>query len=54
MCLRYQSNTFSFYDQSNSDVSVINSGFNEFLFPSDTSIFPDKNFKLFFTKCNSI
>ena len=46
MCLRCQSNTFPFFDQSNSDVSLINSGFK--------NIFPDGNLKLFFTKCNSI
>ena len=46
MCLQCQSNTFPFFDQSNSDVSLINSGFK--------NIFPDGNLKLFFTKCNSI
>ena len=54
MCLRYQSDIIPFFDQSNSDVSLINSGFNNFRFSSDTSIFPDENLKSFFTKCNSI
>ena len=48
------SNTFPFFDQSNSDVSLINSGFNNFHFPSDTNIFPYENPKSFFTKCDSI
>ena len=54
MCLRCQSNIFPFFDQSNSDVSLINSGCNNFRFSSDTNIFPDENLKSFFTKCNSI
>ena len=54
MCLRCQSNIFPFFDQSNSDVSLINSGCNNFRFSSDTNIFPDENLKLFTTKCNSI
>ena len=54
MCLRSQSNIFPFFDQSNSDVSLVNSGFNNFCFSSDTNIFPDENLKSFFTKCNSI
>ena len=32
MSLRSHSNTFSFFEQSNSDISLINSGFNNFLF----------------------
>ena len=54
MCLRCQSNIFSFFDQSNLDVSLINSSFNNFRFSIDTNIFPDENLKLFLTKCNSI
>ena len=54
MCLRSQSNIFPFFDQSNSDVSLVNPGFNNFRFSSDTNIFPDENLKSFFTKCNSI
>ena len=54
MCLRCQSNIFPFFDQSNSDVSLINSGFNNFCFSSDANIFPNENLKSFFTKRNSI
>ena len=54
MCLRCQPNTFPYFDQSNPDVSLINSGFNSFLFSSYTNIFPDKNLRSFFTTCNSI
>ena len=54
MCLRYQSNIFPFFNQPISDVSLINSGFNNFRFSSDTNILPDENLKSFFTKCNSI
>ena len=54
MCLRCQSNIFSFFDQSNLDVSLINSSFNNFRFSIDTNIFPDENLKLFLIKCNSI
>ena len=49
MCLRCQSNIFPFFDQSNSDVSLINFVFNNFCFSSDTNIFPDENLKSFFT-----
>ena len=41
MCLRCQSNTFRFFDQPKSDVSIISSGFNNVRFSSDTNIFPD-------------
>ena len=54
MCLRSQSNIFPFFDQSNSDVSLVYPGFNNFRFSSDTNIFPDENLKSFLTKCNSI
>ena len=54
MCLRCQSNTLPFFDQSKSNVFFINSCFNNFRFSSDTNIFPDENLKSFFTKCNSI
>ena len=54
MYLQRQSNTFPFLDQLNSDVSLINSGFNNFRFSSDTNIFPDENLNSFFTNCNSI
>ena len=54
MCLRFQPNIFQFFDQSNWHVSLINSGFNNFRFSSDTGIFPDENLKSFFTKCNSL
>ena len=54
MCLRCQSNIFPFFNQSNSDVSLINSGFNSFRFSSDTNIFQNENLKSFFTKCSSI
>ena len=37
MYLRCQSNTFPPFDQSNSHVSFINSGFNNFRFSSDTT-----------------
>ena len=47
MSLRCQSNTFPFFDQSNSDVSLINSGFNNFRSSSDTNIFQDENVKSF-------
>ena len=49
MCLRCQSNIFPFFDQSNSDMSLINFGFNNFRFSGDTNIFPDENLKSFFT-----
>ena len=54
MYLRCQSNTFPFSEQSNSDISLINSGFNNFLFSKDTNIFPDENLNSFLTECNSI
>ena len=54
MCLQCQSNTFPFFDLSNLDVSLTNSGFNNFRISRDTNIFPDDNRKSFFTKCNSI
>ena len=54
MCLRCHSNTFTFFDQPNLDVSLINSDFNSFRFSSDTNNFPDENLKSFFTKFNSI
>ena len=54
MCLRCQSNTFPLFDLSNLDVSLTNSGFNNFRISRDTNIFPDDNRKSFFTKCNSI
>ena len=54
MCLRCQSNIFPFFDQSNSDVCLINSGFNNFRFSSNTNIFPNENRKSFFRKCNSL
>ena len=54
MCLRCQSNIVPFFDQSNSVVSLINSGFNNFGCSSDTNIFPDENLKSCFTKCNYI
>ena len=41
MCLRCQSNTFRFFDQPKSDVSIISSGFNNVRFSSDTNIFLD-------------
>ena len=47
MFLRRQSNTYPFFDQSNSDVLLINSGFYNFRFSSDTNIFPDENIKSF-------
>ena len=53
MCLLCQSNTFPFSEQSNSNISLINSGFNNFLFSKDTNIFPDENLNLFFIECNS-
>ena len=49
MCLPCQSNIFPFFDQSNSDVSLINFGFINFRFSSNTN-----NFQSFFAKCNSI
>ena len=54
MCLRCRSDTFPFTTQTNSDISLINSGFNNFEFSSDTTVFPDENLKQLFTKCNSI
>ena len=54
MCLHWKSNTFPFSEQSNSDISLINSGFNNFLFSKDSNIFPDEDLKSFFTECNSI
>ena len=54
MCLRCQSNTIPFSEQSNSDISLVNSGFNNFLFSKDTNIFPDENLNSFLTECNSI
>ena len=43
MCLRCQSNTFPFFDQSNSGGSFVNFGFSNFRFSSATNIFPDEN-----------
>ena len=54
MSLRCQSNTFPFPEQQNSDISLINSGFNNFFSTKDTNIFPDENLNSFFTECNSI
>ena len=54
MCLQCHSIIFPLFDQSNSDVSLINSGFNNFRFSSDTNIFPDENLPSFFIKSNSI
>ena len=34
-------------------MSLVNSGFNNFRFSSDTNIFPNGNLKSCFTKCNS-
>ena len=42
MCLRYQSDTFPFSEQSNLDISLINSGFNNFLFSKEANIFQVK------------
>ena len=39
-CLGCQLNTFPFLDKSKSDVSLINYGFNNFRYSSDTNIFP--------------
>ena len=54
MCLRCQLNTFPFSEQSDSDISLINSDFNNFLFFKDTNIFQDENLNSLFTECNSI
>ena len=54
MCLRCQSNTFPFSEQSNSNISLINSAFSHFFFSKDTNIVPDQNLNSFFTECNSI
>ena len=54
MYLRCQSNTFPFSEQSNSDISLINSAFSHFFFSRDTNIVPDQNLNSFFTECNSI
>ena len=53
MCLCCQSNTFSFSEQSNSNIFLIYSGFSNFLFSKDTNIFPDQILN-FFTEFNSI
>ena len=47
MCLCCQSNTFPFSEQSNFDISLIDSGFNNFRFTKDTNIFPDENLNSF-------
>ena len=54
MCLRCRSNTFPFSEQSNSDISVINSGFSNCLFSQDTNIVPDENLNSIFTEFNSV
>ena len=54
MCLRCQSYTYPFSEQSKSDISLINFGFNNSLFSTDTNILPDENLNLFFTECNFI
>ena len=61
MCSRCESYTFPFLDVSifhsyisNSDVSIINTGFSNFHFAIDTNIFQDENLKLFFTKSNPL
>ena len=47
MYLRCQSNTFPFFDQLNSDVSLINSNFINFRLSHDKNIFVDENLKTF-------
>ena len=47
MYLQCQSNTFPFFDQLNSDVSLINSNFINFRFSHDKNIFVDENLKTF-------
>ena len=54
MCLRCQLNIFLFFDLSNSDVSLIDSGFNNIHFSSDTKIFSGENLRPFFAKGNSL
>ena len=49
-----QSNNFPFGNQANSDISQLNSSFDNFSFSSDTNIFPDENLKHFLTEWNSI
>ena len=53
MCLSCQQNTFSSSKQSNSNLCLLNSGFHNFLFSSDT-ILSDEDLKSFFTECNPI
>ena len=54
MYLRCQSNTFPFFDQSNSGGSFVNFGFSNVRFSSATNIFPDGNLNSFFRKFKSI
>ena len=54
MWLRCQSNIFPFPEQSNSDISLINSDFSNFLFSKDTNIVLDENLNSCFTECSSI
>ena len=54
MWLRCQSNIFPFPEQSNSDISLINSDFSNFLFSKDTNIVLDENPNSCFTECSSI
>ena len=54
ICLPCRSDIFPFSDQSNNDISLINSGFNNFEFSDNMNVFPDENLKSFFTECNSI
>lgn len=44
---------FSFANQTNLDISLLNSGFNGFIFSRDTNFFPKENLKTFFRESNS-
>ena len=54
MCLCCKLKMFPFSEQSNSDISLTNPGFNNSFFPKATKIFLDENINSFFTECNSI
>ena len=53
-CLNCQAEIFPFFNQNNSDLSLLNSGFNNFNFSSNSKIVPNESLKSLFNTCNSI
>ena len=52
-CLNCQAEIFPFFNQNNSDLSLLNSGFNNFNFSSNSKIVPNESLKSLFNTCNS-